>query len=422
MRRNYLKVAVVVALSLFSIFCQAQDSLRLTLPQAEKIFLQQNLSLLAQRYNIDMAKAQVIQAKLYNNPNIQFEGNIYNPQLKKAFNIGNPYGQYTVEVSQLISLAGKRNKQVKMAQTNVTLEESRFFDLLRTLQFTLRSNFYQLYFLQQSINGYGLQLSYLEKLNTAHQELLAKGMVTLKDAVRIKSLLYTLKAEQTSLQNQVNELNGELQLLLQQKAQVVPVVDQLDVANELKRYSLAGLLDTASANRYDLKEAQQNVAYSQQNLALQKAMAIPDVTLGAQFDKRGSFVDNATFFTVGIDLPFFNRNQGNIKSAKINIDQSKVFLQLQNETLRKEVQSAYIKAVNTNQMIQSFDPGFVQQLQKLLVSVTNGFQRKDLSLLEFTDFYESYKDNLVQFYQLQNEQMQAVESLQFAVGKTIFNY
>ncbi|MEE1944466.1 TolC family protein [Pedobacter sp. KR3-3] len=422
MRRNYLKVAVVLALSLFSQLCQAQDSLRLTLPQAEKIFLQQNLSLLAQRYNIDMAKAQVIQAKLYNNPNIQFEGNIYNPQQRKAFNIGNPYGQYTVEVTQLITLAGKRNKQVKMAQTNVLLEESRFFDLLRTLQFTLRSNFYQLYFLQQSINGYALQVSYLEKLNTAHQELLAKGVVTLKDAVRIKSLLYTLKAEQTSLQNQVNEINAELQLLLQNKAPLIPVVNQLDVASELKRYSLASLLDTATASRYDLKEAQQSLVYSQQNYALQKAMAVPDVTLGAQFDKRGSFVDNATFFTVGIDLPFFNRNQGNIKSAKVNIDQSKVVLQLQNETLRKEVQSAYLKAINTNQMIQSFDPGFVQELQKLLVSVTNGFQRKDLSLLEFTDFYESYKDNLVQFYQLQNEQMQAVETLQFAVGKTIFNY
>ncbi|WP_199137973.1 TolC family protein [Pedobacter sp. ASV12] len=422
MRRNYLQVAIILALSLLRQLCWAQDSLRLTLPEAEKIFLQQNLSLLAQRYHIDMAKAQVIQAKLYNNPNIQFEGNIYNPQLKKAFNIGNPYGQYTVEVTQLINLAGKRNKQVKMAQTNVVLEESRFFDLLRTLQFTLRSNFYQLYFLQQAINGYALQVSYLEKLNTAHQELLAKGMVTLKDAVRIKSLLYTLKAEQTSLQNQVNEINAELQLLLQNRAPLIPVIKQFNAVSELKRYTLASLLDTATANRYDLKEARQNLVYSQQNYALQKALAVPDVTLGAQFDKRGSFVDNATFFTVGIDLPFFNRNQGNIKSAKFNIDQSKVVLQLQNETLRKEVQSAYLKAINTSQMLQSFDPGFVQELQKLLVSVANGFQRKDLSLLEFTDFYESYKDNLVQFYQLQNEQMQAIETLQFAVGKTIFNY
>ncbi len=422
MKKNYLKVAVFFAIAIQSHFCKAQDSVRLTLPEAEKIFVQQNLSLLAQRYNIDMAKAQVIQVKLYNNPTIQFEGNIYNPQLKKFFNMGNPYGQYTVEVTQLIALAGKRNKQIKMAQTYLVLEESRFFDLLRTLQYTLRSNFYQLYFLRQSINGYALQVSYLEKLNTAYQELLAKGVVSLKDALRIKSLLYTLKAEQTSLQNQVNDIAAELQLLLQSKAPLIPVVGQFDVAGELKRYSLASLLDTAIASRYDLKEAQQNVVYSQQNYALQKAMAIPDVTLGAQFDKRGSFVDNATFFTVGIDLPFFNRNQGHIRSAKLNIDQSKVALQLQNETLRKEVQSAYLKAINTNQVIQSFDPGFVPELQKLLLSVTASFQRKDLSLLEFTDFYESYKDNLVQFYQLQNERMQAVETLQFAVGKTIFNY
>src|SRR5215831_7213875 len=65
----------------------AQDTLQLTLPEAEQRFLQKNLVLLAQKYNLDIAKAQVIQAKLYPNPNLQFVGNIYNPEQKKAFDL-----------------------------------------------------------------------------------------------------------------------------------------------------------------------------------------------------------------------------------------------------------------------------------------------------------------------------------------------
>src|SRR5690349_16423738 len=65
----------------------AQDTLSITLPQAEKLFLQQNLTLLAERYNIDIARAQVIQARLYNNPGLSFSGDIYNPELHKAFDL-----------------------------------------------------------------------------------------------------------------------------------------------------------------------------------------------------------------------------------------------------------------------------------------------------------------------------------------------
>jgi cobalt-zinc-cadmium efflux system outer membrane protein len=113
------------------------------------------------------------------------------------------------------------------------------------------------------------------------------------------------------------------------------------------QYNLPSLVDSAYANRNDLKLAQNNLKYSQLDYSLQKALAVPDLTVGAQFDKRGSFVDNASFLTVAMDLPFFNRNQGNIKAAKLNIDQSKVSLQQTQTTVENEVQAAYVKALNT---------------------------------------------------------------------------
>lgn len=407
-----------------SVTVHAQDTVRITLPEAEKQFQQKNLVLLAEKYNIDIAKAQVIQAKLYTNPNFSFTGNIYNPQDKKSFDISNKTGEYIVAVQQLIRVAGKRNKEIKLAETGIRLSENRFFDLLRTLHFSLRSNFFSAYYLQNSVNAYQSQIASLERLNASYQSLRAKGGVTLKDAIRIKSLLYSLKAEQTSLQNQLNDVQAELRILLQSNNSFfIPVADnKAAMSATFKQMKLPDLVDTAFQNRFDLKLAENNLLYNQQTYTLQKAMAKPDVTLGAQFDKRGSFVNNASFFTAAIDLPFFNRNQGNIKAAKIIIDQSKILLNQQKSAVENEVQSAYIKALNTDKMLQSIDPSFTSDFESLLTAITENFEKKNLSLIEFTDFNESYKNNILQINDLQNQKMQAIETLNFTVGKTILNY
>ncbi|QHS58949.1 TolC family protein [Chitinophaga agri] len=407
-----------------AITAKAQDTLHINLPEAEKQFLEKNLQLLAEKYNVSIAQAEIIQARLYNNPNLTFSGNLYNPARKQFFDLGNRTGQYEVEIQQMISLAGKRNKQIQLARTNASMAENAFFDLLRTLRYTLRSTFYQTYYLQHSMKAYEEQIASLAKMDATYKDLQQKGLVTLKDAVRLRSLLYSLRADRTSMQNQLNDLEAAMQLLLQNN-HAWYVLEMADTAvngiPEIRQTSLQSLVDSAYANRQDLQLAQNSMQYNQQNYRLQKAMAVPDFSLGAAFDKRGSFVDNATFLNVGIDLPFFNRNQGNIKAAKYNADQAKLLVQQQTQAVENEVQTAYAKAINTDKMLETIDPAFRGQFEQLLSAITDNFLKKNISLLELTDFYDSYKENMLQLNQLQNARMQAIETLNFAVGKTLFN-
>lgn len=420
----YMRTTLVLSGVLCTVLtCAAQDTLRVTLSEAEQQFTSKNLSLMAERYNIDIARAQVIQARLYNNPNIEISANAYNPDRKKWFDISNRTGQYETSVSQLITLAGKRNKQVKLAETNTLMAENRFYDLLRTLRYTLHSDFYQAGFLHSAITSYQVPIAALEKLTANYTELQQKGVITLKEVVRVKSLLYSLKAEQTTLQNQFNDVEAELQLLLQNNhTWFIPVTDAAPATlPSIRQYMLPTLIDSAYANRHDLQLAANSVVYSQQNYNLQKAMKVPDLTAGAHFDKRGSFVDNAPFLNLAMDLPFFNRNQGNIKAAKIAIDQSNTALTLQKQTVENEVQQAYSKVLNTEKMLTAIDPGFQQDFDKLLKSITENFEKRNISLLEFTDFYDSYKQNVLQYNQLQNDRIQSIETLNFTIGKPIVN-
>ena len=82
---------------------QATTTETLTLKEAEQRFLERNLSLIAERYNIDMAQAQVLQARLFENPVISLEQNVYNRLNGKYFDFGKE-GETVVEVEQVIQI------------------------------------------------------------------------------------------------------------------------------------------------------------------------------------------------------------------------------------------------------------------------------------------------------------------------------
>lgn len=398
----------------------AQDSLTLSLPKAEQLFFQRNLSLLAERYNVSISEALVVQARLWNNPNIEWDGNLYNPAQKKVLDLSNRTGQYTVTAQQLILLAGKRNKQVQLASTNTLRASDQFFELMRTLRYSLRSSFYQAFFLLNSMKSYNRQIASLEKLNQSYQELGARGVVTMKEVIRIQSLLYSLRSEWTLLQNQFHEVQGDLQLLLQDNSHLfIPQVPDGNPREFVSSLRLQDLLDSANNNRYDLSLARHDLLYSRQNLSLQKSLAVPDLTLGVQFDKRGSFVDNATFFTMAIDLPFFNRNQGNIKVAKYEIEQATTLSQQKRMSVENEVSRAYATALENERMMMSVDPSFRSRFDELITQVTLNFEKRNISLLEFVDFYDSYKQTILQLNQVENARYQSLENLYFAIGKPL---
>src|ERR1700733_7147165 len=123
----------------------AVDTVKLTIKQAEDQFIKNNLQLIVQRYYIDNASAQVITAKLFNNPDFSFSNGIYASDVSQ----GPAYKEQSFSLSQLFNTAGKRNKNVQLAKIGVEQAKYQFFDLLRTLKFTLRSDFYNIYYQEQ---------------------------------------------------------------------------------------------------------------------------------------------------------------------------------------------------------------------------------------------------------------------------------
>ncbi|WP_219226792.1 TolC family protein [Pedobacter antarcticus] len=400
------------------------DTLRLTLPQAEKQFLESNLQLISQHYQTDQARTDIITARLFDNPEFSFENQLYNPQTKRFFETSKANGQYQASISQLIKLAGKRNKNIQLAQTGVKLAEYEYFDLLRTLRYKLRTDFYKIYYDQQSARLYARQIASLEQLTNVSEQQLKSGNVAVKDVIRIKSLLYSLQSEYNALQNGIADTESEFKIMTGINAETA-VELVLDPASE-KTYQpqqtvYTHLLDSAMVNRADLKLSQAGISYAEQNLRVQKANAVPDVAVSLVYDLKSSYPDNYTGLGVHIPLPLFNRNQGEIKKAKIAIDAGKNQLKQQQLTLENEVFNSYSAALRTEKLYAGIDKSFSTDFDKLITEVIKNFKNRNLSLLEFMDFYESYKAATLQMNTLKYQRMDDKEEINYVTGSQIFN-
>ena len=396
-----------------------QDTLRLTLPQAENFFLNKNLDLIAQKYSIDSAKATVITANLYDNPDFSYSNAFYNSETHHFFD-----PEMSVQISQLIRLAGKRNKAITLAKSGIKIAEFQFYDLLRTLRFVLRNDFYNIYFLEQSSQLYQVEINALQKIVPAYEEQVKKGFTAPVDALRIKSQLYTLEAEYDNLQTNIENLQAEFKVLIRANPSSFIVAENVVTdmnTNMVKQSSYEALVDSAIVNRPDLKALNASIVFNDYNLKLQQAIAKPDITISADYDRLGSYVPNYNAIGISIPLPFFNRNQGNIRNAKIQTEVSKVQYESGLAKVRSDVTTNYITALRSEKLLMGFDPPFEEKMKNVMNEVTINFQKKNITLLEFLDFYNSYKQNVLQMNQLRFNRMSALEQLNFSIGKIIFN-
>ena len=402
---------------------QTETKIQLSLSDVEKRFVQNNYQLIAQQYQTDQAYADVITARLFENPEISYENLLYNPETKRFLGTSRAYGQYQASLSQMIKLARKRNKNIQLATTGVKLAEYQYFDLMRTLRFNLRSAFYKTYYDQQSAKVYEEQLNSLKLLLTANEQQLKLGNVALKDIIRIKSLLYTIQGEYNSIMNDIEDSKTEIKLMTNLSANtdfdlIVPTEEEPKFLLNKQVYS--NLLDSARNNRADLQLAKTEVSYAAQNLRLQKANAIPDIELSLSYDLKGSYPDNYTGIGIKLPIPLFNRNQGEIKKARIAIQAGEIQLQQQEAILENEVYNSYTSALRTENLYQGLDKNFNTDFDKMFTEVIRNFKNRNISLIEFMDFYDSYKTSTIQMNSLKYERMQAKEEINFVTGSNIF--
>ena len=416
MHHRLLRLVLFSLLASFTANAQIPDSVRLTLREAEQVFLQKNLSLMAQQYNVDISNALVQQAKYWDNPVLNTDQNIYDG---KFFRHNKDFGQVYVQLQQVIKTAGKRNKLIQLANDDVLSAQQQFNDMMRNLRFVLRNDFSTLNLQFKTWYIYNSEIASLEKLAVGMDAQLQAGNISQKDNIRVKALLYSLQTEAADMQRQIADTEKEFAVLLQVSGDTVFIPTREDTVNVTVPYSLTALLDSARNNRPDVQLAQTNLLSQQHNLTYQKALVEPDVTLGVEYDQRSSYINNFWGLGISLPLPVLNKNKGNIKAAQVSIQQANVQVQQVQNAVQQDVIAAYHKLLTVQRLQQSIAPDFMNKYNQLMKNMVHSYQERQVGLLEFIDFFDAYKDAATKQLQQQATLLNAAEELNFSTGTTI---
>lgn len=401
----------------------ATDTLGLTIQQAEKIFLEKNLQLLAQHYNVEASKALIIQAKLWDNPILNTDQNVYsnNKYFEHGTNPdGSPYGQYYIQVQQLIKTAGKRGKQIQIARTNAEISEWQFKDVLRNLKYALHSDFYTVAKLLAMQQLYDEELQQLQKLSDGMNAQYKLGNIARKDLLRVHALQIGLQQDATENDKQLDDAEAELKsLLLVSGDTFIKAITESITIPSMPSVSALQLVDLAKQNNTTYQLQQLQLKYQQQNLSYQKALAVPDVTLGPNFDKNSNYTPNYVGLGISLPLPLLNRNQGNIKSARWQVKAEEANTQNAEVELSNNVMSAYNKLKYTLQLTSSMQQDFYDDYNKLYGNIVESFKNRQISMVEFIDYFDAYKDTRQKQLQQQLNLQLAKDELNMQVGTDV---
>ncbi len=415
-----MRTYILGLLVFLSSLAQAQDTLRISIRQADSLFLQNNLQILAEKYQIDISKSIEIQDKLWNNPTLTAEISAYNPS-RGFLDVGGK-GQKAFSIQQMITRAGKRNKQVALDVESTRKTEFQFYDLIRTLKFELRETFFESYFLSKTIALYDNQIATLNTTVNAFEKEYNRKNISLKEVVRLKALLFQLNNDRADIQFELQENQRDLRTLLSVEVPLQPVVDSTDINRyQLKDISLITLKDKALQSRSDLKVAQSSTKQAELNYTLQKALAVPNIQIGATYDQASNYQNNYVGVSASMDLPFFNRNQGNIRAAKSNISYFKTAESAKVNSVSNEVDAALQKVNVAEKAYQSVESHFTDQFQLLNKGIYDNFQKRNITLLEFIDFIETYNESTKELNRLKADRIKVYEELNFVVGEELFN-
>lgn len=398
---------------------KSQDTLQLNIEGVDSLFLHQNLMLIAAQLNVESSQAEIIQAKAYPNPNFSVGLNAYDDENRKPFYIG-PQGEKSFEFDQLILLGGKRKTEIDLAKKNAEIAQYEMEDLLRNLRYQVHQTFYELARTYRVLPIYDQQLELLEELISSHEVQAKKGNVPVKDVIRLKTAYLNLSNDRSDLLKQQLEQIKQLHILLRTNSMIEPVMVAGVYGNYLPIQSADQLLSIALDNRPDLHIVNAQTDLALLNLKLQKRNAIPDLTLNTSYDQRGNAFRNQYLVGVGIPLPIWNRNRGNIKAAN--------FQMLSADTLlgekKMEVNAEVIAAVaNMNRSVQEYQKStalYSNDFEIVFNGESDNYRKGNISLLEFLDFLESYSQSIAEFERIKRDLLFAAEQINYVTASKIY--
>jgi cobalt-zinc-cadmium efflux system outer membrane protein len=391
-------------------------AMRITLDEAIRLALQHNHALQAARSTILQSQAQEITANLRPNPVLSWDAQflpIFQPSQFSGDYLNNN-AQFDLGIGYLFERGKKRQHRLQAAKDLTTVSRSQVTDNQRLLVFNVSQQFIDVVLAQSTIDFAEQDLDSFQKTVDISQERYKAGAMSEGDFLKIKLQMLQFQTDLSAARLAKVQAIAALRQLIGFES----VPDSFDVQGKLDyqpvHASLEDLKALAMRSRPDLLAAQQSIAAARSQELLAEANGKRDLT--ASFNYSHTAATNSGAFFFNMELPIFDRNQGEIARTRYAITQSQELAQEASEQVMSDVVDAY-QALRTNdQIVQLYRGGYVDQAKQSRDISEYAYQKGAASLLDFLDAERTYRSNQLAYRQALASYMTALEQVRAAVG------
>ncbi len=382
----------------------------LTFDGALDLLLKANLDLLARRFEIPSARADQLTASLRANPIFYADGQLV------------PYGEYTrqrpggqtqydVNISHPWDYSGKRRARMAVAASATRIVEALYQDAVRLQIANLANAYISVLAARETARYVDAGVKGLEGVLAVAK--IQKGFSdrTSADVSRLHAQSEFAAVGRDDADASLRRAKRALGVLLGMSP---PEAEQIEILAPVREDVAAippieSLIATALSCRPDVVAARLGKTYAAKGLQLQRANRFADAYVLYQpftFQNNSpNGLKSSYSYALGVTfpLPVYNRNQGNIERARINIQQTDVQLAALERLVINEVRQAEQEYAVTRGILDRVERLAVTASKKALEDTRQLFTAgdlKDVSLLlnvqrEFNDNVRLYRDTAV---------------------------
>ena len=387
----------------------------ISLDDAIQLALQHNHNLLAARTTIQQNQAEETTANLRPNPVLLGDSQflpIFEPSLFSADYIDN-IAQFDLGVSYLFERGRKRQHRLQAARDQTAVTRSQVADNERSLTFSVATQFINVELAESTMELATQDLKSFQTTVDIAEARYKAGDIGENDLLKIKLQMLQFQTDLSAAQLARTQGLSDLRQLLGYDS----IGPDYDVAGAFDFQPVPGNLEDfqskALQNRPDLRAAQLGVTAADSQHELQKAIGKKDVTGQVSYTHLGS--NNISLFGQ-IQLPIFDRNQGEIARAGFAVTQAQEQAKFASGQVMTDVRDAFESLRSNDQIVGLYRSGYLNEAQESRDISEYAYKHGAASLLDFLDAERSYRAIQLGYRQALASYLLALEQLREAVG------
>ena len=423
----------------------------LSMDGAVALALQRNRDVIAAKLEIEAADLDVVAARIYPNPNLQYSvgdlvlGTANNqgttPPTRAGF-FGQPV--QSIGISEVVDVWAKRSARVRAADQGVAVRRLQTEDALREIVYAVRAAFAAVVRAQSERDlAHEVSDRYLETIR------LSKSRFKAGDISEAE--LRKVELEGLKYQNDVIQADSELDLQRGELAALLGMASGRELPGRLEEPDLRPAFDlermTAEAleRRPDLRAASAAHRLADAQLGSAEREVYPDLSFGVNYTHSGFTVSgdnpNTLALSLALPLPLFDRNQANIGRARLELRRADNDAERLRVQIRRDVAAAVRRTGRSRILLEVFEgpqpeagaapPGPAQpaptgthdtgamlsRAETALKVAEKSYRAGAISLLEFLESQRTYLDTRAQYLHALHDFRQAVIEVKHAVGE-----